>query len=497
MYGVSCHRSVRADDLLHRDASVSRSFVQKAVCVLSRCPFFGLLQQRISPVTEAYFDQRDFRCKDLLSGFFAQLDAVPFERLSEGELLLGLDHYVLFKGLGHEILAVLKAVLLEAKVVFFSESAEVCSRAVLSLLTLLPGGAWLGFNSEGLDSAHPQFQKYGLPLKCFGPHYGVYPYLGLQMLDILLKFKGFLVGTTNRMLVERAAPDVLIELREDTDAGSEELCRVVFNSKEVRQLVKSPSISRTWLAEELSRLDAAAPTASEDEGDVGGVAAARHSGRGAGALGDSALEGVVPRAAGGGADSRRAASAPARRRGMRNLREEVSWQSAVEASRASFHRHWCRLLARVAVVAGTERDLARGLEVTERGAREELARFCGGSLDFVRQWALQTASGRAWLREHRLPVPERRPPPPRDGVGAYRLANGDEYRGEFRRHLRHGHGLYASAKRCFQYDGQWRRDRRAGCGTLMVTSPQGQQVLHVEDRLPFQCRIDAHLYSRH
>ena len=86
LYGVSCHRRVGAADLLHRDASVSRSSVQKAVCVLLRCPFFGVVQQRLSPVTQVFFEQRDFRCTTLLSDFFAQLDAVEFEKLPESEL---------------------------------------------------------------------------------------------------------------------------------------------------------------------------------------------------------------------------------------------------------------------------------------------------------------------------------------------------------------------------------------------------------------------------
>ncbi|CAJ1362640.1 unnamed protein product, partial [Effrenium voratum] len=81
LHGVSCHRQVEAADLLHRDESVSRVTVQKAVCVLLRCPFYGLVQQRLSPVTQVFFEQRDFRRTELLRDFSSQLGSLTFEAL--------------------------------------------------------------------------------------------------------------------------------------------------------------------------------------------------------------------------------------------------------------------------------------------------------------------------------------------------------------------------------------------------------------------------------
>ena len=44
-----------------------------------------------------------------------------------------------------------------------------------------------------------------------GPDAKVFPYLGLHMLDSLLQMRGFLIGTTNRIFVERTNPDVILE----------------------------------------------------------------------------------------------------------------------------------------------------------------------------------------------------------------------------------------------------------------------------------------------
>ena len=41
----------------------------------------------------------------------------------------------------------------------------------------------------------------------------VFPYLGLHMLDSLLQMRGFLIGTTNRIFVDRTAPDLILEAR--------------------------------------------------------------------------------------------------------------------------------------------------------------------------------------------------------------------------------------------------------------------------------------------
>ncbi|CAE7571670.1 Rsph1 [Symbiodinium sp. CCMP2592] len=160
--------------------AVSRSSVQKAVCVLLRCPFFGLAQQRLSPVTQVFFEQRDFRCTDLLRDFDTQLDAVSFEKLPDTELYFGVHHAQLFRGLRHKLLSVLKAILLEAKVL-------------------------------------------------------VFPYLGLHMLDSLLQMRGFLIGTTNRIFVDRTAPDLILEV--PSTAASTEYS-VDFLCKEVKELTR-------------------------------------------------------------------------------------------------------------------------------------------------------------------------------------------------------------------------------------------------------------------
>ncbi|CAE8620839.1 unnamed protein product [Polarella glacialis] len=493
LYGVSCHRRVGVADLLHRDASVSRSSVQKAVCVLSRCPFFGLIQQRLSPVTQVFFEQRDFRCTALLSDFQAQLDAVPFEKLPESELFHGLDHSHLFFSLRYQLLAVLKAILLEAKVMVYSPSAEAASSAVLCLLSLLPGALWLSFNSDGLGSRHFQFRKHGLPIQCFGPRCCVYPYLGLQMLDRLLQMRGFLVGTTNKMLAERTCPDILIEVpasMEQNVRGVNE-CTVHFHSKELKELLKCSSAETDWLKEALAKLEAATPvqqTASASSKVVSRTVPASSPAERSSPVSANAVEedeelvaddSCTDKSASPGATTLDASPshseemvpdtvanvASRRPPEAGSLLQEACRAGVVDADRNAFYAYWTRLLSATAKAAGPERDFARGLEVATRQEKAELARF---GLGFLQRWTSRTQGGKTWLQAHRLPVTERRAKPPRDGSGTYRFANGDEYHGEFRRGVRHGAGVYVSKRSRMQYDGQWFRDRRCGSGTLII-----------------------------
>jgi len=575
LYGVSCHRRVGTADLLHKDASVLRGTVQKAVCALSRCPFFGLVQQRLSPVTQVFFEQKDFRCTELLGDFHRQLDVVPFEKLPESELFHGLDHTELFSGLRHRLLSVLKAILLEGRIIVYSPSAGACSRTVLCLLSLLPGGLWLTFNSDGFGGRHFHFKRCGLPLRCFGPRCCLHPYLGIQQLDTLHQMKGFLVGTTNRMVVERASPDVVLDVPAATGGAAEAApgCTVEFKNKELRTLSRCTPADRAWLQEAWARLKAAAPPvrpapphdasvertqsppppsltvvaaqdplsavadestplsgsipanvqtfamADDDDDDDDNDAETCDAectkrsestpsddlerpssgekvasdpidwlfGTGSAPQLLQPLRVPVPAAAdplaplaswaGGLLARQRSALATYLADDNEGLLRETSWAAVLDSSRATFWAYWERLLSRTAYVAGPERHFSAGLELSSREARGELACFGFG---FVQHWASKTDNGALWLQAHKLPVPERRPRPPRAGAGVYHFANGDEYHGQFYRGVRHGEGVYIGRKHRVHYDGEWRQDRRSGHGILTIENGKGN-VLYTYD----------------
>ncbi|CAJ1458015.1 unnamed protein product, partial [Effrenium voratum] len=349
------------------------------------------------------------------------------------ELFFGLDHSPIFLALQHKLLSLLKAILLEAKVLVLSDSPEQCSKWVLTLLSLLPAGLWLGFNSDGFGREHFMYQKHGFPIQCFGPRCCVYPYMGLHMLDSLLQMRGFLIGTTNRIFLDRTVPDVVLEVP-GTESNK---FSVEFRCKELKELTRCTSCERSWLQDACARLGAAMPEpeappwrrgrekrrqatlggcqpsgsekvmhkatslrqdvdeppvvpvvpvmpdpAEEDEDEL--IAALPEIDAAVVRISSEELVRDVQTA-----EAKRAAWKQASSR--EHLRQEAAWAAVVDADRTAFIAYWRRLVAAAAKIAGLQRDLAQGLEAATRQEKSELGRF---GLPFLQRWVRYTHGGR-------------------------------------------------------------------------------------------------------
>eukprot|EP00913_Durusdinium_trenchii_P014718 g13808.t1 len=280
--------------------------------------------------------------------------------------------------------------------------------------------------------------------------------------------------------------------REDSSFSVDFLC------KEIKELTRCTSAEKAWLLEASQRLEKAMPKEhaqasrpavrpqdqdNDDDDELELVADAPH-------LSDDAVkrfdsEELVRDAQAhlaspcgdemcASADAIAEVNTAALR--QEHLLQETTWAATVDADRNAFAGYWIRLVVALAKTSGPERDFAAGLEVASRQEKSDLARF---GLPFLQRWVMRTHGGQLWLQVHKLPVKERRPKPPREGQGTYRFSNGDEYRGEFRRGMRHGSGVYISQRNRMQYDGQWFRDRRHGNGTLTIEA--AGKVLYTYD----------------
>eukprot|EP00727_Mastigamoeba_balamuthi_P010043 m51a1_g5661 hypothetical protein (515) ;mRNA; r:901366-903669 len=122
LYGVACFRQVASKDLVVVSADVSRSSVQKAVCILSWEPNFSWLLGRAAPITEQYFSQLNFEERDILKDLYAAVaqsgagigrEGACFESsmCPEGTVL------ELAKTLGRDLLTLVKVLMLERRVI--------------------------------------------------------------------------------------------------------------------------------------------------------------------------------------------------------------------------------------------------------------------------------------------------------------------------------------------------------------------------------------------
>jgi hypothetical protein len=131
LFGISCTRQMDASQLLVRPADVTRSTVQKAVVVIADSPqYFGMLRERLSVVTKAWFAQREFGDTEILRRFQESLadEKRRGMMLSGGEedrdLYLGMSLRELVREFRWQTLVLLKCCLLQPKVSTRSDAVE-------------------------------------------------------------------------------------------------------------------------------------------------------------------------------------------------------------------------------------------------------------------------------------------------------------------------------------------------------------------------------------
>ncbi|KAI1253395.1 hypothetical protein MGN70_005603 [Eutypa lata] len=263
LFGISCTRQMDASQLLVRPADVTRSTVQKAVVVIADSPqTFGMLRERLSVVTKAWFAQREFGDTEILRRFQESLA----EEKERGQLneedrdqYLGMSLRELVHEFRWQTLVLLKCCLLQYKMLFFGSRCERLCMMQFSLISLIPG---LLRNLQ--DCAGPDLNNYektlskptslrtsdrnsllsylGLPLQVFGKGSLFGPYTPLQQLDILADFgtKSYIVGSTNSLLLQQKDrySDILINLDDDT---------INITSSSLRSALTLSHADRRWI----------------------------------------------------------------------------------------------------------------------------------------------------------------------------------------------------------------------------------------------------------
>ncbi len=200
---VSCFRQAEAAGSITHSASRGRSYesgvaargsVQKSVVLLCRRPLYGHLADRLAPAVREYFEQGDFARTDVLASLFHSLNvSLAQPSLTNSETLFqGLNLRALIRRIGPHALAVLKLILLEKRVVFYSQPVAAASNAVVAFASIFPGAFdAMAPSMPRLDNDHAN-AAYGFPLALFGSHDRVVlqPYAPLPHISELLHVEG-------------------------------------------------------------------------------------------------------------------------------------------------------------------------------------------------------------------------------------------------------------------------------------------------------------------
>ena len=180
VYGVACCRQIAARYLHQKDEEVTRSTVQKSVCVLCRFPTFKFVQSKLELITHAYFNVKDFSDVSILHEAYESMNSSITMDSALRALHLGLSQRALVLHYQHRLLQIVKALLLHKRVVVFGAPAhEVCT-VVLSIATLFP----LALEQQSNSNIH--VDDYGFPLLVFDSPTSLQPYVCLQQMDQLI-----------------------------------------------------------------------------------------------------------------------------------------------------------------------------------------------------------------------------------------------------------------------------------------------------------------------
>lgn len=198
VYGVSCYRQIDSNELTSVSSDITRSTVQKSICVISKWPIYDFLISKVELTVHAYFNAKDLNDRELLIHTYHNLNAT----LTLDLALCVCCHSNKLAGLielyQHSILQLFKAVLLEKRILIYGHNPSDVSHLVTSLLSLFP----LYYQSL-IDQS--LVNEYGLPLKT---KLYVQPYLPLQelrQLSSLQDERGILVGVSNPLFYKRAS----------------------------------------------------------------------------------------------------------------------------------------------------------------------------------------------------------------------------------------------------------------------------------------------------
>lgn len=217
-YGVSCFRQIKSSELAVKDEKVSRSFVQKSACVLSRIPIFATLMIKLLPTTHAFFNQKNFTDTKILEEFYDSVNHYGTKKIKYSDFYTGFDMKRMVIYMKQNLLTLLKLILLEGKIMVYSQKASKVCTFVLTLFSLLPGGMNFDFQENNkIKKVISHYKSYGLPLKVFNNKCLFLPLSTLNDLDTLTNCKGFVVGCTNRLLSQY--PSIKLDCVINLDEG--------------------------------------------------------------------------------------------------------------------------------------------------------------------------------------------------------------------------------------------------------------------------------------
>lgn len=226
IYGVACCKQMEAKDLPCKDADVTRTTIQKSICVLTHLPLFGFIESKLKLVTHAYFNSKDFSDFSILHEAYRHLNDSLSSESASSLLYVGVAPREQVLYYQHRLLQVFKAILLQKRVMVYGAPVRRLCFSVLGIASLFPQccEAWIGHGDTCVED------EFGFPLKVLEGG-AVQPYFCLQQIDTVSEEHGgpscHLVGVVNALFEKQwhKLCDVFVNMEDGSVAVTEQTLR--------------------------------------------------------------------------------------------------------------------------------------------------------------------------------------------------------------------------------------------------------------------------------
>ena len=213
LYGISCYEQIKSE----RDDTIenTRHFIQKSICILSILPLYSPLYAKLSITVETFFNQTSLKDKNIINELYQNffLDGETNFRVDEMNFVFASRKLICFTK--EKIFLILKMILLEKKILIFSNiSGNVCS-FLYNLLALFPGQILFNLKSgKDIINYLKNLKMYGLPLKIFHENYKIYPLVSLFEIEQIEQQKNvnYIMGTTNQLILNETIENKKVDL---------------------------------------------------------------------------------------------------------------------------------------------------------------------------------------------------------------------------------------------------------------------------------------------
>ena len=249
LYGISCYEQIKSqrDDTIEN----TRHFIQKSLCILTIIPLYSPLYAKLSVTLETFFNQSSLKDKNIINDLYQNffLDGETNFRLDEMNFVFATRKLLCFTK--EKIFLIIKMILLEKKILIFSNiSGNVCS-FLYNILVLFPGQILFNLkNGNDIKNYLKAIKFYGLPLKIFHEKYKIYPLISLYEIDQIEQEKNvnYIMGTTNQLIWNESLQNKKMDLMINLDKmeiipfyknGNKDIFEYSKDEKEIYNIIEN------------------------------------------------------------------------------------------------------------------------------------------------------------------------------------------------------------------------------------------------------------------